>query len=135
MIIPLLFGNLRLDELSVRDGLLHLVRRDSVTNIDFFLKRNPAADTADTDIGGTESLAAGTTSASTDIGALAHRLLTRALYRIPDNMEVRNFLLQIDDDSLKAEILAKEVRMVNEKMESTFVLNRDRKSTRLNSSQ
>ncbi|QEC52057.1 biosynthetic peptidoglycan transglycosylase [Anseongella ginsenosidimutans] len=129
---PLLFGNLKLDKLSLSNGLLHLVRRDSISNIDFFLKkkasgeplpeagREPLPEASGEPLPEADSLGKG----GTDIGALAHRLLTGALYKVPDDMDVRNFLLRINDDSLKAEVLAQEVRMVNGKLESTFVLNK-----------
>ncbi len=121
-ILPLLFGNVELHELSLRDGLLHLVRRDSLTNLDFFLHRSPETEPPPgADTSATETDPA---TAETDLGALVHRLARGSLRRIPRNLEVRNFLFRIDDDSLKAEVLAEHVHMVRGKLESTFVLNR-----------
>ena len=132
-IIPLLFGNLKLDEVSLRDGLLHFVRRDSLSNIDFFLKEKvssdtipgtPASKTPDSSAERPGASADSLQKTETDIGALANRLLSSVFSKIPRDMDIRNFLLRIDDDSLKAEVLAKDVHMRNGNLESTFILNK-----------
>lgn len=131
---PLLFGELELDELDLRDGLLHYVRRDSLSNIDFLLKKDaPKKDSlrADTDAkpeDGTppqvpDSPADSLKGQQTDIAALANRLINVAFSKVPGNMDVSNFLLRIDDDSLNAAVMAREVQMRRGRLQSTFILN------------
>lgn len=116
---PLLFGRVQLDDLTMNNGVLHLVRRDSLSNIDFLLRKK----TGDTSAAGTPEGPGAVEKPAADLAALANRLITQALYKVPDDMEVRNFRLKIDDDSLKAQVLAEEIRMNNKKLRSTFILN------------
>ena len=38
-LLPLIFGNIKLSEINLNDGALNVVLKDSLTNLDFILKR------------------------------------------------------------------------------------------------
>jgi uncharacterized protein involved in outer membrane biogenesis len=72
-IFPLLFGDVKLSEVTLNDGKLNVVMRDTLTNIDFILKRKKKDST--------------TTKSKVDLSELASNLLNQVFYKIPDDME------------------------------------------------
>ncbi|MET4081067.1 hypothetical protein ABIB40_001012 [Pedobacter sp. UYP30] len=82
-LFPLLFGNVKLSEVKLNDGMMSIVLKDSTTNIDFILKRKK---TDSTDNKGKVNLA-----------DIASNLLNEVLYKIPDNMDVVNMVFKLND--------------------------------------
>lgn len=83
-IFPLLFGDVKLSEVTLNDGKLNVVMRDTLTNIDFILKRKKKDST--------------TTKSKVDLSELASNLLNQVFYKIPDDMEIKNFMMQLNDN-------------------------------------
>ncbi|POY37041.1 penicillin-binding protein [Solitalea longa] len=109
-ILPLLFGDVKLAQMQLLDSRLTLVNRHGVKNFDFLLKERRRDTTEKTEL---------------DLAKLANKLINKVLYKIPDNLELRNFeTTYTETDSLKTtSILAKEVLIDNQKLSSTFILN------------
>jgi hypothetical protein len=82
-LMPLILGNVKLAELSLNSGVLNIVVRDSLTNLDFFLKRKKK-DTV--------------SKGKVDLSEVANNLLNQFYYKIPDNMKVSNLLLKFNDN-------------------------------------
>ncbi|WP_083257201.1 transglycosylase domain-containing protein [Arcticibacter eurypsychrophilus] len=82
-LMPLLFGNIKLLGLRVSEARVNLVKRDSLRNYDFLFKKKK-----------TDSTERG----KADYAELANNLLNQLLYKIPDEMDVRNFKLTIIRD-------------------------------------
>jgi len=83
-IFPLLVGDVKLSEVTLNDGKLNVVMRDTLTNIDFILKRKKKDST--------------TTKSKVDLSELASNLLNQVFYKIPDDMEIKNFMMQLNDN-------------------------------------
>lgn len=83
-IFPLLFGDVKLSEVTLKDGKLNVVMRDTLTNIDFILKRKKKDST--------------TTKSKVDLSEIASNLLNQVFYKIPDDMEINNFMMQLNDN-------------------------------------
>lgn len=83
-IFPLLFGDVKLSEVAIKDGKLNVVMRDTLTNIDFILKRKKKDST--------------TTKSKVDLSEIASNLLNQVFYKIPDDMEINNFMMQLNDN-------------------------------------
>ena len=83
-LFPLLFGDVKLSEITLNDGKLNVVMRDTLTNIDFILKRKKKDST--------------TTKNKVDLSELASNLLNQVFYKIPDDMEIKNFMMQLNDN-------------------------------------
>ncbi|KQB99172.1 transglycosylase domain-containing protein [Pedobacter sp. Hv1] len=84
-LFPLLFGNVKLSEINLDRGKLNIVLRDSLTNLDFILKRKKKDSTS-------------TSSNKVALSDLANNLLNEVLYKIPDDMEIKNFMMQLNDN-------------------------------------
>ncbi len=91
-LFPLLFGNVKLSEMTLNDGKISLVFRDSISNIDFILKRKKKDNTDKSKI---------------ELSKIASNLLNQILYKVPDDMEIKNLILAVNDnDTAKLSFLA-----------------------------
>lgn len=110
---PLLVGNIALSELSVENGFLQVVKRDSLTNLDTILKRRK------------DSTTTRKPRASTDLSDVAENLINNILTKIPDDLKVSNFDFRLVDEDQKLNLLASEAKIDNGDVTSTFLLNRN----------
>ncbi len=83
-LFPLIFGNVKLAEINLTDGRFDVVLKDSTTNLDFFLKRKKKDSTS--------------TKSKVNLGDLASDLLNEVFYKIPDDMEIKNFSIKLNDN-------------------------------------
>jgi hypothetical protein len=83
-VMPLLFGNVKLSEINLSNGKLNVVLKDSLTNLDFILKRKKKDNTDDIKKPG--------------LSEIASNLLNQVFYKIPDDMKVDNFMVQLNDN-------------------------------------
>ncbi|RYD76012.1 MAG: penicillin-binding protein, partial [Sphingobacteriales bacterium] len=81
---PLIFGNVKLAELKLNDGFVNVVLKDSITNIDFILKRKKKDSTA--------------TKSKVNLADIASNILNEVLYKIPDDMDVKNMVFKLNDN-------------------------------------
>ncbi|KAA8477584.1 transglycosylase [Arcticibacter tournemirensis] len=85
-LLPLLLGDIKLSGLKVKSGKVQLTKRDSIRNYDFLFKKKND-DNANV-------------SSKPNYAQLANKLLNQLLYKIPDDMDLRNFeFLIVRDDS------------------------------------
>ncbi|MFD2161430.1 transglycosylase domain-containing protein [Paradesertivirga mongoliensis] len=87
-LFPLISGDIKLASLSIKNGRINLVKRDSIRNYDFlFRKKNRDS----------------TKTSKADLAALANRLLNQVLHKIPDEMSVANLdvVINHDEDKLR----------------------------------
>lgn len=109
-LFPLLFGDVKLSEINLNTGKLNIVFRDSLSNLDFFLKRKKKDSTEKKN--------------KVDLGDLAHNLLNQVLYKIPDNMEIKDFLLNVNDnDTAKLSFLTTTATIDDGDLKSTVLVN------------
>lgn len=109
-LFPLIFGNIKLSEINLNEGALNVVLKDSLTNLDFILKRKK--DTTST------------TKNKVDLSELANNLLNEILYKIPDDMEIKNFVMKLNDnDTASLKFATTSATIVNGELNSTIVVN------------
>lgn len=108
-LFPLIFGDVKLSEINLNSGKLNIVFRDSLSNLDFFLKRKKK----DTE-----------KKTKSDMADLAHNLLNQLLYKIPDDMEIKNFMVQINDnDTTHLKFLTSTATIDGGDLKSTILVN------------
>lgn len=109
-LFPLLFGDVKLAEITLNDGLVNVVVRDTTTNLDFFLKRKKK-----------DSV---TTKSKVALSDLAHNLLNELLYKIPDDMVIKNLMMKLNDnDTASLKFLTTTATIDNGDLKSTIVVN------------
>jgi len=109
-LMPLLFGHVRLLNLGLEDGRLMLVKRDSLRNYDFLFRKKNDDNT--------------TVKQKVDLSELANKLLNQMLDKVPDDMDVKNFALNIhhDEDSLKFHVPNAQIK--DSYLTSTILVNK-----------
>ncbi len=113
-LFPLLFGNVKLSEVKLNEGYVHVVLKDSTTNIDFLLKRKKKDSTEK--------------KGKVDLAELASNLLNQVLYKIPDNMDVRNMIFNLNDHDTAHLNFVTNASIQDGTLKSTINVN-DREST------
>lgn len=109
-LFPLIFGDVKLSEIDLNAGKLNIVLRDSLSNLDFLLKRKKKDNPEQ--------------KSKTGLGNLAHNLLNQVLYKIPDNMQVKDFLLNVNDnDTAKLSFLTTTATIEDGELLSTILVN------------
>jgi hypothetical protein len=115
---PLVVGNVKLAELGLDSGTINIVVKDSLTNLDFFLKRKKK-DTVST--------------GKMNLADLAHNLLNQMLYKIPDDMQIKNLMLRVNDnDTAKLSFLTTEATIVDGALKSNILVNGNEATWHLN---
>lgn len=109
-LFPLIVGNVKLSEVTLNTGKINIVFKDSLSNLDFILKRKKKDSTEK--------------KSKVDLGDLAHNLLNQFLYKIPDNMEVKNLMLAVNDnDTAHLKFLTSTATIDDGDLTSTILVN------------
>jgi hypothetical protein len=82
-LFPLIFGNVKLAEVELSDGFVNVVFKDSISNIDFILKRKKKDSTEN--------------KGKANLPEIANNLLNQVLYKIPDDMDMKNMVFKFND--------------------------------------
>ncbi len=104
---PLLFGTIKLADVGLQNGYLNLTSIKGVKNFDFLFKKK-----RDT-----------TQRTKVSLAELSNNLVNQVLYKIPDNLNVKNFLITFTDDSNRVKVLAQTALIRNGQLTSTFNIN------------
>jgi len=106
---PLLAGKIGLSAMMVENGFLQVVKRDSLTNIDFLIRRKKRDATP--------------TSQRADLSNVAENLIDNVLSKIPDNLSVSNVLFRGMTDADTLTLLTQTATIQDETVNSTLKLN------------
>lgn len=109
-LFPLLFGDVKLAGLTIHNASVTLVKKDSLSNYDF-LFREKRADTLHR-------------KGNINLAAVANRMLNNILYKIPENMTMRNFYISYRDDSVHQTIQVPQADIDDGTLSSTILLNK-----------
>jgi len=82
-LFPLIFGDVKLAEVGLSNGFVNVVFRDSTSNIDFILKRKKKDSAENT--------------GKANLPEIANNLLNQVLYKIPDDMDMKNMVFRFND--------------------------------------
>ena len=109
-LLPLIFGNVKLSRVDLNSGKVNIVLKDSITNLDFILKRKKKDNTE--------------TKSKLNLSELAERIVNQVLYKIPDNMQVKNLLFHLNDnDTAKLQFLTTSATIDDGDLKSTILVN------------
>lgn len=114
---PLLAGKIGLSGMMLQNGLIQVIKRDSLSNIDFFLHRQrDSTATADRPV---------ETTQRTDLSDVAENLIDNVLSKIPDDLNISNLVFRGVDNKDTLRLLAQTAVIKNETVTSTLLLNGD----------
>jgi len=118
-LFPLLFGDVKLAEIGLNTGKFNVVIKDSLTNLDFILKRKKKDKTD--------------TKSKLDLSEIAHDVLNQVLNKIPDDMQMKNLLFTLNDnDTAKLSFLTTSATIDGGDLNSTIIVNKDQATWHVN---
>lgn len=107
-LLPLIFGNIKLDDVALRNGFLQLTDIKGVKNFDFLFKKKQ--DTT-------------TTHTKGDLSVLANNLVNEVLYKIPDDLDMKNFMVSYTRDSTSLKLFTQTAVIDGGDLTSTIKVN------------
>ncbi|OKS88994.1 biosynthetic peptidoglycan transglycosylase [Mucilaginibacter polytrichastri] len=107
-LLPLIFGNVKLSDVNLQNGYLNLTSKKGVRNFDFLFKKKR------------DSTA---TKSKVDMAELANNLVNDVLYKIPDNLNLKNFAITFADDSNTVKVVTPTAIIKNGNLKSTININ------------
>jgi len=106
-LMPLILGEVKLSDVALEDGHLNLVDSNKVKNFDFLFKHKK--DTT-------------ATTSKTNLADLANNLINQFLYKIPDNLDLKNFLITFKGDSSTIKMLTTTASIQNGNLTSNIIV-------------
>ncbi len=105
-LFPLLLGDVKLSHIAFENGKINLVRKDSIANYDFLFRKKGSNQ-----------------SSEMNLSKLANDLLNRVLYKIPDDMEIKNVEIKFKDDSGIVSLYTTTATITNNELKSSINVN------------
>jgi hypothetical protein len=104
-LLPLILGEVKLGDVRLQEGHLNLTIINKVRNFDFLFKKKKDSTL---------------NKPKVDLSELANNLINQVLYKIPDNLDLKNFLVTFTRDSAKVKLLAQTALIQNGMLSSTI---------------
>ncbi|MGK6352038.1 transglycosylase domain-containing protein [Parapedobacter sp. DT-150] len=95
-LLPLITGDVKFGRLRAHDAFIQLVKKDSISNYDFVFKGRDTLQRKEPDLGEEKP--------GINMAQAVNRMLNNVLYKIPKDMELRNFVVTYRDDSTRQRI-------------------------------
>ncbi len=111
-LIPLLSRTVKIHRINIIDASLTLIKKDSISNYDFIFKKKEEKVV--------DSLAK---KEPVNLAQLADRMINSIIYKIPDNMELRNLEMSYREDSLFQKVSVPQADIISGKLQSTILVN------------
>lgn len=118
-LFPLLTGDVRFGRLRGHDVRVQLIKKDSVSNYDFMFR---GVDTVAVDTVAADAEKPSERSA-VNLAQAANRMLNNVLYKIPEDMDLRDFILTYRDDSTRQRISIPKADIDNGNLTTSVFLN------------
>lgn len=106
-LLPLIYGDVKLASVLLEDGHLNLTDTNHVKNFDFLFRKKKDS----------------TQKRKSSLATLANNLINEFLYKIPDNLDLKNFLFTFKKDSTTLKLLTTTASIKDGQLTSTIKLN------------
>src|SRR5690606_24467785 len=116
-LFPLLTGDIRFGQLRGHNAQVQFIKKDSVSNYDFLFR---GVDTVQATPAATEDLP---DEPAVNLAQAANRMLNNILYKIPEDMDLRDFTLTYSDDSTEQYITVPQADIDNGNLSASVFLN------------
>ena len=108
-LFPLLFGDIKLSEIILNKGQINLVKKDKLSNYDFIFRKKSVDSTE--------------IKSELNLSKLANGLINQLLYKIPDDMDIRDFEIKFREDTTALNFYTSSATIDNGEVESTIRVN------------
>lgn len=107
-LMPLIFGKVKLANVLLEDGHLNLTDTNHVKNFDFLFKKKKDSTTQ---------------KRKSSLAELAYNFINEFLYKIPDNLDLKNFLFTFKKDTTALQLLTTTASIKDGRLTSTIKVN------------
>lgn len=107
-LMPLLLGKIKLAGVSLQSGIINLIKQDSVSNYDFLFRKKKEDPEK---------------KARANYAELANNLLNQILYKIPEDMDLRNFTLNYVKDTTRLKFFIPSAVIKSGDLRSSVIVN------------
>lgn len=107
-LLPLIFGDVKIARLDLKDALISLVKKDSISNFDFLFKKDTINQNKKSEL---------------DLADLANKLIHQALDKIPDDMVVKNFKITFKEDTTNFSVFTESATIEDKEVKSKIIIN------------
>lgn len=107
-LMPLIIGEVKLGDVTLDDAHLNLTDINKVKNFDFLFKKKKDTTSTNTKL---------------NLADLANNLINQFLYKIPDDLDLKNFLLTYTSDTSHLKLLTTTAAIKNGNLTSTINVN------------
>ncbi len=111
---PMLRGQIGLSSMMLQDGLVQVVKRDSVTNVDFLIRRRKKDST---------TTATDERPKRVNLADVSESLIDNLLSKIPDNLNISNLEIRGIDSTRRISLLAEKAVIDDDVLSSTLRIN------------
>lgn len=108
-LLPLITGDVKLAEVALNDGRITLTKKDSIRNYDFLFRKKGTKTKSDKKV---------------DLSVLANNLINQVLYKIPDNMRVKDFEVSFTDDTSSINLYTSTATIEDGQVKSNIQVNK-----------
>lgn len=108
-LFPILFGDIKLSEINLDKGKINLIKKDSVSNFDFLFRKKKTENPDE--------------KSELNLGKFANSLINQMLYKIPDDMDIRDFRISFQDDSNSVDLYTSSATIDGGDVNSTIMVN------------
>ncbi|MEO6150775.1 MAG: penicillin-binding protein, partial [Mucilaginibacter sp.] len=116
-LMPLIIGNVILNDVILEDGFLSLTSVKGVKNFDFLFKKKKTNTTKKSKV---------------DLAELSYNLVNQVLYKIPENLKLKNFSMSYREDTTQVTLLAQTALIDDGDLTSTINVNNGESTWHLN---
>ncbi|MGN0002098.1 MAG: transglycosylase domain-containing protein [Sphingobacterium composti] len=110
-VLPLLIGNVEVGAIGIENGHFSLVKKDSLSNYDFLFRKKDV------------SKEVRLNQESKGFADLVERLSNQFFALVPDDMDLKNFVLSYADDKITQKVRIPDAQMNSGRFESSIFLN------------
>jgi len=118
-LLPLLTGDVRFGRVRGHHAKIQLIKKDSISNYDFLFR---GIDTLRTDMPADDKQF-DEQEATINLAQAANRMLNSVLYKIPEDMDLRDFAITYRDDSTEQHIKVPQADIDNGNLTASVFLN------------
>lgn len=107
-LLPLIFGKIKLGGVILQNGYIQLTDKKGIRNFEFLFKKKTDTTSAD---------------GKSDLSVLANNVINEVLYKIPDDLDMKNFMVSYTKDSTSLKLLTQEAVIDDGDLTSTIKVN------------
>lgn len=108
--MPLILGNVKLADVKLSEAFLQVVNKKGKRNFDFLFNKKKEDDKP---------------KSKADLSAFANNIINQVLYKIPDNLDLKNFNIIYLDDNDEQNLLVKSAEIKGGKLSSNIIVNKN----------